>query len=67
MEAQAKNSNPIEKLLYKPKTIAAMTDMSLSQVYKLMADGTLKSRKCGRSIRVPAAALRDFVEGLGAN
>ena len=55
-----------EKLLYKPRTVAQLTDQSPSQVYRLIAEGALKSVRCGRSIRVPAAALREFLESLEA-
>ena len=61
MEKQEKLSNAIERVLYRPRTVALMTDLSVSQVYKLIQDGTLKSVRIGRSVRVPAAALTELI------
>lgn len=60
---------PIERLLVKAKTIAVMTDQSVSQVYKLMSDGTYPTVRHGRSVRVPLDKLKrlllDGPEGVG--
>jgi excisionase family DNA binding protein len=66
MHTQAKYSDQVEKLLYRPRTVAAMTDQSVSQVYKLISEGVMPSVRLGRSVRVPADALRRFVERLSA-
>ncbi|MCP5114487.1 MAG: hypothetical protein GY953_26970 [bacterium] len=44
--------------------MAELTDQSISQVYKQIAEGTLPSVRLGRSVRVPAAALRQTILGL---
>ncbi|MGI8742549.1 MAG: helix-turn-helix transcriptional regulator [Bryobacteraceae bacterium] len=56
--------NDTEKILFRPRTVAVMYDMSVSQVYKLIANGTLPSVRLGGSVRVPAEQLRDFVSTL---
>jgi len=61
MENQEKHSNTVERVLYRPRTIAAMADLSVSQVYKLIENGTLKSVRIGKSIRVPAGALSELI------
>jgi excisionase family DNA binding protein len=61
MEKQEKKSNELDKVLYRPRTIAAMADLSVSQVYKLIENGTLRSVRIGKSIRVPAGALDELV------
>lgn len=66
MRHQEKQIEITDKLLYRPRTVAALTDQSPAQVYKLIAQGVIRSVRCGRSIRVPAMALREFVEGLEA-
>ena len=49
METEEKTINIHEKLLLKPKTVAVLTDQSVSQVYRLISEGTLGSVRCGRS------------------
>jgi len=48
-----KRGETIERILAKPKTVAIMTDQSVSMVYKLVADGTYPSVRIGRSVRIP--------------
>jgi excisionase family DNA binding protein len=61
MENQEKPSTVIERVLYRPRTVAAMADLSVSQVYKLIENGTLKSVRIGKSVRVPAGALEELI------
>jgi len=52
------SGNTIERVLAKPKTVAIMTDQSVSMVYKLVADGTYPSVRIGHSVRIPLDKLR---------
>lgn len=61
MDKQAKNSNDVERILYRPRTVAEMADLSVSQVYKLIENGTLRSVRIGKSVRVPANALDELI------
>jgi excisionase family DNA binding protein len=59
-----KISNQVEKperVLYRPRTVAEIADLSVSQVYKLIENGTLKSVRIGKSVRVPADALNELI------
>lgn len=53
-------------LLYRPEAAAEALAVSRSRVYELMAAGRLKSVTVGRSRRIPAAALDEFVAQLQA-
>jgi excisionase family DNA binding protein len=52
-----------EQLLVTVAKAAAMTDVGRSTGYQLVASGEWPSVKVGRSIRVPVAALRAWLEG----
>jgi excisionase family DNA binding protein len=66
----AQNSN----ILMKPREVASALQVSRSQVYKLLNDGSLPSIRVGHSLRIPRQALLDWVashtvggtSGLGA-
>jgi|RhiMetdeSRZDD1v2_1073273.scaffolds.fasta_scaffold1368358_2 excisionase family DNA binding protein len=51
------------KLLYRVKTAADLLDISRSQAYKLIEDGTLTAVRIGKSIRVPAEAIQKLAGG----
>ena len=51
------------KLLYKASRVAELLDLSRSQVYNMIADGTLRSVKIRNSIRVPADAVEALARG----
>jgi excisionase family DNA binding protein len=61
MDKQGKNSNEVGRVLYRPRTVAEMADLSVSQVYKLIENGTLRSVRIGKSVRVPANALDELI------
>ena len=65
MEKQSNISHEVEKILYRPRTVAALAELSVSQVYKLIGNGTLRSVRIGKSVRVPAAALSELIAGEG--
>ena len=54
----------MEHLLLKPEEAAELLGVGRSRVYDLMRNHLLLSVKIGRSRRVPAASLREFVETL---
>jgi excisionase family DNA binding protein len=56
---------PADKLLYRVKTAAEMLDVSKSQIYNLVNDGALRSVKVGKSIRIPAEAVREMARSGG--
>lgn len=51
----------MDKLLYDPREAARLLSISRTKVYELMAAGLLASVRIGRSRRIPAQALRDFI------
>ena len=56
------NADWMDKTLLKPARVAAMLDLSRSAVYEKIAKGELPSVRIGRSIRVPAKAIREMLE-----
>ena len=54
----------MDRLLLKPEEAADILGVGRSRVYDLMRSHELVSVKIGRSRRVPAASLREFVETL---
>jgi excisionase family DNA binding protein len=52
------------RLLFTPEHAADKLDVGRTTVYALMASGELRSVKIGRSRRVPAYALEDYVNRL---
>ena len=52
----------MEVLLYNPEQAADLLNVSRSAIYELMRSGELESIKIGRSRRIPASAISDFVE-----
>ena len=55
-----------QKLLLRPAEAAELVSISRALAYRYIASGELPSVKLGRSIRVPADKLREFVERLSA-
>jgi excisionase family DNA binding protein len=61
---KSNKSAPVpQRVLYRARTVAAMTDQSLSKVYKDIETGLLKSVRLGSSVRVPADALEIYLKG----
>ena len=54
----------MEPLLLRVYEAAEAIGMGRSKAYELVASGVLPSVRVGRSLRVPAQAVRDFVEHL---
>ncbi|MGD1096440.1 MAG: helix-turn-helix domain-containing protein [Bryobacteraceae bacterium] len=54
---------PVDRLLVRVKTAAEVLDVSRSQIYNLVNDGTLRAVRVGKSIRIPADALREMAKG----
>jgi len=52
----------MEQLLYKPTDCQQILDLGRSKIYELLASKQLRSVRVGRAVRVPASALREFVE-----
>ncbi|MDP8989487.1 MAG: helix-turn-helix domain-containing protein [Acidobacteriota bacterium] len=53
------------KLLYRVSMAAEILDISRSQAYKLIENGTLRSVKIGTSIRIPAEAVQELARDGG--
>ena len=51
----------MEKLLLKPEEAAALICVGRSKFYALLAGGVLPTVRIGRSVRVPAEALREWI------
>ncbi len=52
----------IEKLLIKPMEAAKMLSIGKTTIYELLATGEIPSVRIGRSIRIPAKALEEWIE-----
>lgn len=52
----------MEQVLLKVEQAAAQLGLGRSQVYRMVADGLLPTVRMGRAVRIPAAALRAWVE-----
>jgi excisionase family DNA binding protein len=52
----------VEKLLLRVTEAAELTGLGRSKAYELVANGTWPSIQIGRSVRVPVAGLREWVE-----
>lgn len=50
-----------EKLCVRPAEAAEMIGISRTKTYELIAAGVIPSVRIGSSIRVPVAALRDWI------
>jgi excisionase family DNA binding protein len=51
------------KLLLRPSEASEILGIGRSKTYQLMADGTLPTIRIGKSVRVPAEALRRWIDG----
>jgi excisionase family DNA binding protein len=54
----------MEKLLLRPAEVSDLTGMGKSKTYELIAAGVIPSVRIGKSVRVPAARLRQWIEEL---
>jgi len=54
----------MEQLLYTPEQAAEVLNIGRSTIYDLMRMRLIPSVKIGRARRIPAAAVRDYVERL---
>lgn len=52
----------MEKLLLRPTEAAEVIGLGRSKMYELLAKGIVPSIRIGKSVRVPVAALRNWVE-----
>jgi excisionase family DNA binding protein len=53
-----------EQLLFSPERAADKLEIGRTRMFALLKSGELRSVKIGRSRRIPAAALTDYVERL---
>ena len=56
----------MDLLLLKPEDAAQMLSLGRSKLYELLAAGELPVVKVGRATRIPAAAVREWVERQAA-
>lgn len=52
----------VEKILLKPNEVFSAIGVSRAKGYAMLASGELPSIRIGRSVRVPVADLREWVE-----
>lgn len=62
VNTKEKEEEMAEQLLYKPFEAAESLRLGRSKIYELLATGELRSIRVGRAIRVPASALKEYVE-----
>ena len=56
--------DPTDRLLLRPGEVADALGIGRSKAYELIAGGTIPSVRIGGSVRVPAEALRAWIEQL---
>ncbi len=64
MNAPTSTSENLPPLLLTPLQAATVLGISRTRVFALLARGEIESVHIGRSRRIPAAALHDFVARL---
>jgi excisionase family DNA binding protein len=52
----------MERILLKPTEAAEVIGLGRSKTYELISKGLIPSVRIGKSVRVPVAALRNWVE-----
>ncbi len=52
----------MERLLIKPMEAAKMLSIGKTTIYELLATGEIPSKRIGRSIRIPAKALEEWID-----
>ncbi len=50
-----------DRLLLRPREVAVATGLSRSMVYELIGRGELPAIRVGKSVRVPVAALQQWI------
>ena len=60
-EAEAYLEDVMDKLLYRLSELVEVLGLSRARVYELLREGTLPKVVIGRSVRVPARALEEWV------
>jgi excisionase family DNA binding protein len=53
------------RLLLRPEEVAQALGVGRTMVFELIRTGELRSVKIGKSRRIPIAAVREYVDGLG--
>jgi excisionase family DNA binding protein len=51
-----------DKVALKPRRVARMLEMSPSAIYEAINSGKLPSIRIGRSVRIPASAIRQLLD-----
>lgn len=54
----------MDKLLLRPAEAADLLGVGRSKLYELLAGGVVPSVRLGRSLRIPADALRRWIEAM---
>lgn len=54
----------MQSLLYKPEAAASALGIGRTKIFELIAEGAIETVQIGRSRRVPAQALEDYVARL---
>jgi excisionase family DNA binding protein len=54
----------MEKLLLRPAEVSELTGVGKSKTYELIAAGVIPSVRIGKSVRVPADALKRWIDEL---
>lgn len=52
----------MEKLLLKPMEVAEILSIGKTTIYELLKTGEIPSIRIGRSIRIPAKAIEEWIE-----
>jgi len=50
----------VDRILYRVSEAATALSISRSKAYELVANGSLRAVRIGRSVRVPAEAIREI-------
>ncbi|MEO1648055.1 MAG: helix-turn-helix domain-containing protein [Pseudomonadota bacterium] len=58
--------NSLPPLGYRPEQVSQVTGLGRTKVFELISNGTLESRKIGRSRVVLASSVKALIEGKDA-
>lgn len=57
------NTETLPRKAYRPPEVAKATGLSTAMIYMMVADGRLRSVRCGRAILIPATAVEELLAG----
>ena len=67
LENAVRCTGELQRLFYRVDEVRRATAMSRADLYRRVASGEIRSVRIGRSIRIPAQAIQQWIEELNRN